>query len=248
MGPEEWVAEHHAYLQLMLGLARRRGRHRRRAQQQPAPPADRDGRDVGRADGDHAAHPAHALARAGGPAGRPGQRPGTPPSARTRPPRGRTWPMPSSSRTASTPALERTARAGPTWSGAGASRRRRRPTSPSTSPGRRVAGSGWPGPSPTRSTGETRIGPRLGDDVELRRPPAPARSWPGCSGRARCAWSPRAGTSPTAWSRPRRWPAAPPCSAFARGGIPEVVGARLRRLVAADDVPAAAAWSRRPRR
>ena len=53
-----WMAEHHAYLGLMLDLARQRRRALRRgAQQQPAPPPGRDGRDA-RRPGAH--HPAHA--------------------------------------------------------------------------------------------------------------------------------------------------------------------------------------------
>ena len=141
MRPEEWVQQHHAYLQVMLGLAAPSG-HRRGAQQQPALPAGRDGRDVGRAGRDHAAHAAHALAgarRSGWPTR---AAPASPPSAGTPPTRGRTWPTPWSSRTVWTPTAGRTASGGPdlVWSGriapekAPAPRHRHRPGSGAPDP------------------------------------------------------------------------------------------------------------------
>ena len=64
MPPEPWLREHHAYLQVMLELEDRRGRGRH-PQQQPALPPAGPRAVLPRADADHAAHAAHAVARAG---------------------------------------------------------------------------------------------------------------------------------------------------------------------------------------
>ena len=94
----------------------------------------------------------------------------------------------------------------------------------------RACRSCWPGPSRTRPTSTREIAPRLGDDA--RRTPATSTSatLSALLRRARGGGGDaQRGTSPTAWSPPRRWPAAPPSRPSRAARCREIVSTAVRR-------------------
>ena len=242
------MGEHHAYLQVMLELAATGADVRRRAQQQPAPPAGRDGRgrwtipmvttlhtpptpwlESAIRSGDRAAH-VRRRQRA--------HRRGV----------GARRPTRASSTTASTSTAGARARAGPgrlvgpprAGEGAAPGHRRRRA-------GRRPDRARRPGRRPGL----------------LRRRDRARGSGPACAyvghldqrragrlaGRApRVALVTPAGTSPTAWSPPRRWPAAPRSPPSPAAGCPRSSDDDCGALVAPGDVAGLADAIRRARR
>ena len=207
-----WMAEHHAYLDADArpGPGRRRTL-RRGPQQQPAPPAGRDGADARGAGAHHAAHPAGAVAGVGDRDRRRAASAFAAVSRRHRARRGRTsvGQRRRAQRRRRTDLAARSRRragglVGPAGAREGAARGDRRGA---RRPGCRSC---WSGPAPD---------PDYFEPSASRRGSAPDAVHVGhldhralarlLGRRVGRGGDPGAGTSPTGWSPPRRWPAAP---------------------------------------
>ena len=230
MPPEAWLREHHAYLQVMLALAAPR-RRRRRAQQQPALPARRHGRSrcpcpivttlhtpptpvAGARDRGSGPTPQRTLRRR--------QRAHRAPWShvrrrRGRPQRRRRRPLDARARAATDLV----------WFGRIVPEKAPHLAIASPRPAGRRIRARRPGLA-TRPTSRRDSGRASATTWSTSATSTSASSARRCVGASAPCWSPRPGTSPTAWSPPSRWPAAPRCCAFARGGLPECGRAGLR--------------------